>query len=85
LDDRRLSHARLYWLRLSRLARRRRRSGALPRRDNARGERDKRGQSGRFLRRDHPECRKTQCHQSRNDSHYDAHRVLFLNIQFTLW
>jgi hypothetical protein len=76
LGDWRLRREWLGRLRLSLLISERRRSGALPWRNRTCGECDDRGRPGRVLCRDHPKCRKTQCHQSRNDSHYDAHRAL---------
>jgi hypothetical protein len=40
-------------------------------------------ESGGFLRRDDADRRKSQRHQSRNDSYYDAHRILLLSNTHT--
>ena len=52
------------------------RAGALGRRDDVRGEREKRGWAGLFLRRDDAEGRETQGHQRCDDNDDDAHRYL---------
>jgi hypothetical protein len=46
-----------------------------------RGEREKRVGSGGPLCGDYAECGKSQCRQSRNDNHYDAHHYSPMRLE----